>query len=58
MFDQAGGALTWQRSQALQSATQNPNNVVPGHLPFSGQGVALWANDVVTFFNSHRPISH
>jgi dienelactone hydrolase len=105
VVDQAGGALTWQRSQMLQSAlrdagrdvrvpilcmdaendatttavksvcdaarargslaelkiyppfkpTQNPYNVAPGHLLFSGQGVATWANDVVTFFDAHRP---
>jgi dienelactone hydrolase len=35
--------------------TQNPGNVAPGHLLFSGQGVSIWARDVVAFFDSHRP---
>ncbi|MEO8481990.1 MAG: dienelactone hydrolase family protein [Acidobacteriota bacterium] len=35
--------------------TQNLNNVAPGHLLFSGQGVAVWGQDVVRFFNTHRP---
>jgi dienelactone hydrolase len=35
--------------------TQNLANVAPGHLLFSGQGVSIWAKDVVTFFDSHRP---
>lgn len=105
VVDQAGGALTWRRSQALQAAlrdaardtkvpifcmdaendatteavktvcetagahgisaqlkiyppftpTQNPNNVAPGHLLFTGQGVLTWGRDVVTFFNAHLP---
>jgi dienelactone hydrolase len=105
LVDQAGGALTWPRSPALQSAlrnagqnvrapvlcmdaendattaaakavcdaaqrrgvsaelkiyppftpAQNANNVAPGHLIFSGQGVSIWGRDVLAFLNSHRP---
>src|SRR5205085_9887365 len=105
IVDQAGGALTWPRSPALQSAlrdagrnvqapilcmdaendattaaaksvcdaarasgisaelkiyppftpAQNQNNVAPGPLVFSGQGVSIWARDVITFLNTHRP---
>jgi dienelactone hydrolase len=105
VVDQAGGALTWQKSQALQSAlrdagrdakapllcmdaendattdavkevcraarergtsaelriyppftpSQNPSHVAPGHLLFTGQGVTKWGQDVVTFFETHRP---
>jgi dienelactone hydrolase len=105
IVDQAGGALTWPRSPALQSAlrdagrnvqapilcldaendattaaaktvcdaakargvsaelkiyppftpAQNANNVAPGHLIFSGQGVSIWGRDVLAFLNSHRP---
>ena len=104
IVDQAGGALTWPKSPALQSAlrdagrnvqapilcldaendattaaakavcdaaqargisaelkiyppftpAQNPQNVAPGHVIFSGQGVSIWGRDVVAFFNSHR----
>ena len=104
VVDQAGGALTWKRSPALQSAlhdggrdvqapilcmdaendattdavknvcdaarshgtaaelkiyppfmpTQNPQNVAPGHLIFTGQGISIWGSDVVAFFDSHR----
>jgi dienelactone hydrolase len=104
IVNQAGGALTWDRSPALQSAlrdagravqapilcmdaendattvavksvcdaarsrgtpaelkiyppftpTQNLNNVAPGHLIFTGQGVSIWGGDAVAFFDSHR----
>jgi hypothetical protein len=34
---------------------QNPYNVAPGHLIFTGQGVSIWGQDVVAFFDTHRP---
>jgi dienelactone hydrolase len=30
-------------------------NIAPGHLIFSAQGVSHWGQEVVTFFNEHRP---
>jgi hypothetical protein len=35
---------------------QNLNNVAPGHLIFSGQGVGIWGTDLAGFFNKHRPL--
>jgi dienelactone hydrolase len=35
---------------------QNPQNVAPGHLLFSGQGVSLWSKDVIAFLDAHREL--
>ncbi len=32
---------------------QNPRNTAPGHLIFTGQGVAIWGKDVVDFLAKH-----
>ena len=31
--------------------TKNPKHIAPGHLIFSSQGVDIWGQDAVTFFN-------
>jgi dienelactone hydrolase len=99
MIDQAGGALTWSHSPALQqklisaardiripalcmdsendatteavkavcnsiavaknekktiiyppfTPTSNSNNIAPGHVIFSAQGISIWQNDLVSF---------
>ena len=51
----AGGAAAELRIYPAFSPNQNPNNVAPGHLLFSGQGASIWAGDVVAFFDKYRP---
>lgn len=29
--------------------TSNPNNIAPGHVIFSAQGISIWQNDMLSF---------
>ncbi|HUL75428.1 MAG TPA: alpha/beta fold hydrolase [Vicinamibacterales bacterium] len=49
----AAGAPAEIKIYPAFAPTTNPDNIAPGHLIFSPQGVALWREDVLAFLRAH-----